>query len=48
MAGEQPGEPESAGQRAREFLIFLVKLVAYLVCLGMFGYAVFWLRRSFH
>ena len=45
---ELPGEPHSTGERVRELAVFLVKLAAYLVCLGLFGYAVFWLRRSVH
>jgi hypothetical protein len=43
---DNPGPRPTAGQQTANFLLFLLKLAAFLGGLAAFGFAVFWLRRS--
>jgi hypothetical protein len=43
---DDPSREDSAGKQALRFLVFLLKLAAYLGGLLVFGFLVFWLRRS--
>jgi len=43
---EEPSRPESAGKQALTFLLFLLKLAAFLGGLLVFGFSIFWLRIS--